>query len=87
MANFKRQLADYRLTTAKIIYHLPDFEDILQEFIWQDYDLAPKYPMLKDFIDFWHQEIEGKLHSVYVAKQPLITPGDYRFAEWESTLQ
>lgn len=87
MANLHKQLKDYRLTTAKILYHLPDFEDFLQEYIWQDYDIAPKFPALHQFLDFWTREIDGKLHSVYVAKKKLITPGDYRFAEWEGTLQ
>lgn len=87
MADLNKQLRDYRLTTAKIIYHLPDYQDILQEFIWQDYDIAPKFPQLHQFLDFWVEKIEGKLHSVYVAKQKLITTSDYRNADWEGTLQ
>jgi uncharacterized protein Usg len=87
MADIKKQLSDYRLTTAKIIYHLPDFEQLLQEFIWQDYDIAPQYPILSKFLDFWTREIDGKLHSVYVAKKEIITSGDYRFADWQNTLQ
>lgn len=87
MADLQKQIKDYRLTTAKIIYHLPDYRDLLQEYIWQDYDLAPQFPVLTKFLDFWTREIDGKLHSVYVAKQTLITPGDYRFAEWQGTLQ
>ncbi len=86
MADFKKQLRDYRLTTAKIVYHLPDFQEILQEYIWQDYDLAPRYPILKDFLDFWTREIDGKLHSVYVAKKQVITNSDYRAADWQHTL-
>lgn len=78
---------NYRLTTAKILYHLPDYEKLLQEYIWQDYDIAPQYPTLSKFLDFWNREIEGKLHSVYVAEKELITPGDYRFAIWQKTLQ
>jgi uncharacterized protein Usg len=69
MADLERQISDYRLTTAQIIYHLPDHIHVLQEFIWQDYDLAPQFPQLKKFLDFWTREIEGKLHSVYVAKR------------------
>lgn len=78
---------NYRLTTAKILYHLPDYQKLLQEFIWQDYDIAPLYPALSKFLDFWHREIDGKLHSVYVADKQIITPGDYRFAAWQKTLQ
>ena len=87
MADFERQLtSDYRLTTAQIFYHLPDHPKLLQEFIWQDYDLAPRYPELKNFLGFWVREIEGKLHSVYVASQGVITPGDMRFADLEKTI-
>ena len=87
MADLTVQLADYRLTTAKILYHMPDFEEFLQEFVWQDYDIAPQYPTLHKFLDFWTRELDGKLHSVYVAKKEIITPGDCRFADYEGTLQ
>lgn len=87
MAEFTKQLFDYRLTTAKIIYHMPDHRHLLQEFIWQNYDIAPAFPELSKFLNFWSKEIEGKLHSVYVLRKDIITPGDYRFAAWEGTLQ
>lgn len=88
MADLNIQITkNYRLTTAKILYHMPDFEELLQEFVWQDYDIAPKFPALTKFLDFWERKIDGKLHSVYVANKELITPGDARFADWEGTLQ
>lgn len=87
MADFKKQFNNYHLTTAQIFYHMPDHKNLLQEYVWQDYDLAPKFPVLHDFLGFWVREIEGKLHSVYVAKQALITPSDPRFADFEITLQ
>ena len=39
-------LQGYGLTTAKFLYHLPDHPHLLQTFIWQHYDLAPKFPVL-----------------------------------------
>lgn len=87
MADLTKQLGDYRLTTAQIFYHLPDYEQILQEFIWQEYDLAPVFPELKKFLNFWEKKIEGRLHSVYVAKREIITTSDYRNADWMSTVQ
>lgn len=88
MANFNIQFTGrYRLTTAQIYYHLPDHPAFLQEFIWQDYDLAPKFPELTQFLGFWVREIEGKLHSVYVASQKLITPADPQFAAFHETIQ
>ncbi len=87
MADLTTQFNDYRLTTAKILYHMPDHQSILQEYIWQDYDLLPRLPVLCKFLDFWKKELDGKLHSVYVGNKKIITPGDYRFADWEGTMQ
>jgi len=72
------QLKDYRLTTAEILYRLPDHPEILQTYVWQDMDLAPDYPVLRKFLDFWHRELDGKLYSVRVAAAKSITPPRYR---------
>ncbi|MSO98675.1 MAG: Usg family protein, partial [Rhodospirillaceae bacterium] len=72
---------DYRLTTAQILYHLPDYPSLLQEFVWQHLDLAPRYPVLMKFLDFWQSSLDGKLHSVRVASSQIITPGDIRHAK------
>jgi uncharacterized protein Usg len=72
------QLKDYRLTTAEILYRLPDHPGILQSYIWQELDLAPRFPELHRFLDFWHRELDGKVHSVRVASASLIKPPSYR---------
>jgi len=76
--NLALQMRDYRLTTAEILYHLPDHPAVLQSFIWQELDVAPKFPVLRKFLDFWSSNIDGKLHSVRVASSALITPGEWR---------
>lgn len=86
MTELELQLHDYRLTTAQILYHMPDYPDILQTYIWQEYDLAPKYPELNRFLGFWTRELDGKLHSVYVASRRLITPADIKWREGEYLL-
>jgi uncharacterized protein Usg len=73
-----RQMQDYRLTTAEILYRLPDHPSVLQSFIWQDLDIAPQYPVLHKFLDFWKREIDGDLHSVRVASAKLIQPAEVR---------
>jgi uncharacterized protein Usg len=78
MSELALQLAHYRLTTVHIFYHLPDHPRLLQEFIWQEMDLAPKYPMLTKFLSFWQTHIEGRLHSVRVAQSRLIKPAEFR---------
>ncbi len=87
MANFEDMLTrDYRLTTAEILYHLPDHPGLLQSFIWQEYDISPRFPVLKNFLDFWTREIDGKLHSVYVASKKIITPAEFGFCDVELTI-
>lgn len=83
---FEKQLKDYRLTTAEITYHLPDHPDFLQTYLWQDYDIAPKFPVLYEFLDFWAHNLDGKLHSIIVASQKLITPAELGFRDIEMTL-
>jgi uncharacterized protein Usg len=77
-----RRLAGYRLTTAEILYHLPDHPRLLQSFIWQHLDLAPSYPELHRFLDFWTREIDAKLHSVRVASSRLIRPAEWRHVRY-----
>lgn len=72
------QLKGYRLATAEILYRLPDHPGLLQTYVWQDYDIAPRYPVLKRFLDFWTREIEGPLHSVRVAGKELISAAEMR---------
>jgi uncharacterized protein Usg len=73
------QLRDYRLTTAEILYRLPDHPAVLQSYIWQDMDRAPDYPSLTKFLEFWSRELEGKLHSVRVGTAgKLIAPPSWR---------
>jgi uncharacterized protein Usg len=76
-----RLVDDYRLTTAEIIYHLPDHPNLLQSYIWQDLDIAPRYPVLHKFLDFWTREIEGTLHSVRVASGKLGGRSPLRHAD------
>ena len=72
---------DHRLTTAEILYHLPDHPGLLQSYIWQDFDIAPRYPVLHGFLDFWSRELEGKLHSVRVARTRLLGRRQVRYTD------
>lgn len=79
-------LEGHGLTTARIFYHMPDFEEILQTYVWQEYDLAPDFPRLMGFLDFWERELDGRLHSVQYAHQKLIRPGEWRNLDGEFSL-
>jgi uncharacterized protein Usg len=86
MTNFQHQLRGYRLTTAEILYRLPDHPVMLQSFIWQDLDLAPQFPILKKFLRFWQTSLDGKLHSVRVASRGLISSAELDVVGLEFTL-
>ena len=76
--DLEKMFHHYRLTTAEILYHLPDHPHILQAYLWQELDLAPKFPVLSKFLTFWERELQGKLHSVTVAHVGLIAPAELR---------
>lgn len=76
--DFQRQLAGYGLTTAEILYRMPDHPGLLQSYIWQEYDLAPEFPVLIKFLNWWKARLEGPLHSVKVCHSGLIKPAELR---------
>jgi uncharacterized protein Usg len=76
--DFLLQLEGYGLTTAEIHYRMPDHPRLLQLYLWQEYDLAPSFPALRDFLDFWHRELEGALHSVRIAHNHLVRPSEWK---------
>ncbi len=84
-SDLERQLKGWSLTTAEIMYHMPDHRNLLQSFVWQDYDLAPRFPRLIKFLDFWSHNLDGPLSSVRVASQSIIGAAELKLvdAEWQ----
>ena len=76
-----KQLKGYSLTTAQILYHMPDHPSLLQTYIWQEFDLHPRFPKLVKFLDFWRAELEGPLCRVEVAHRKLIGPMEMRLVD------
>jgi uncharacterized protein Usg len=76
--DFRAQLAGYSLTTAEILYRLPDHPSLLQSFIWQEYDIHPTFPRLNDFLQFWSRNLDGKLYRVTVAHRKLLGPTELK---------
>ena len=85
-ADFKKSMAGYGLTTAQILYRRPDHQWLLQTYVWQNYDLFPKFPELQKFLAFWTERLEGPLHSVMVAHSKLIKPAELRPVNGEFVL-
>ena len=84
--DFQRQLNSYGLTTAQILYRRPDHPWLLQTYVWQNYDLFPKFPELMRFLAFWMEKLDGPLHSVQVAHSKLIKPAELKAINGEFQL-
>lgn len=83
---FLEQVRGFSLTTAEILYRMPDHPSLLQSYIWQEYDLSPRFPKLKSFLDYWVQNLDGKLHRIYVAHAHLIKPAEVKMVDGEFRL-
>lgn len=79
-------LAGQGLTTANIFYSMPDFASVVQSYTWQEYDTAPDFPKLYKFLEFWENELDGKLCSVQYTHKRLISPGEWRNVSGELIL-
>ena len=80
---FRKQLQGYGLTTAEILYRMPDHPALLQSYIWQEYDLFPQFPTLRKFLDFWSRSLDGPLFKVRVAHSRLIKPAELKALDGE----
>ena len=54
------QLNGNRLTTAEILYRMPDHPAILQSFVWQCLDQCPNFPRINRFLDHWISHIDAE---------------------------
>ncbi len=77
-SDLRRQLRGDRLATAEILYRLPDHPSLLQSYLWQDLDRLPEFPVLRRFLAFWRERLDGRLYRVRVAAVPHITEGKWR---------
>ena len=85
--DFFRQLRGERLTTAEVLYYIPDHPALLQRFLWQTLDVAPDFPRIHLFLGHWKREIEAVIHSVTVSAQGLAAPARLNIAREVGTLQ
>ena len=76
-------LKGYGVTTAEMFYRMPDYTNVLNSFVWQEYDRAPDHERLFDFIEFWQREIEGPLHSVRFIHRTPLASGEWRHVTGE----
>ena len=74
-------IRDLRITTIKVYYWMPDYENILQLFMWQFQDLPPRFPKAHNFLNHWHKNIDAIIKEIYLDcagryKQVQFNPAD-----------
>lgn len=84
--DFQSQLKGFGLTTAEILYRLPDHQSLIQSYVWQAYDEHPIFPRLNKFLKYWSQNLDGPLFRVTVAHSRLLSPRELRFVDGELKL-
>lgn len=80
-SEFEQQLKGGRLTTAQVLYYMPDHPRLIQAFTWQTLDHAPEFPRVRRFLDHWRREIDAVIHSVTVSAQGLVSPARLEFTQ------
>jgi uncharacterized protein Usg len=76
--DFAVQLTGRRLTTAEVLYYMPAHPALLQSFLWQTQDVAPDFPRIHQFLEYWRREIDAVIHSVTIGGVEMIGPAKIR---------
>jgi uncharacterized protein Usg len=59
--------SDRSLVTLRIIYHLPDFSNLINFFIWETFDEVPALPRVHRFLGYWQRNIDAVIKEVAVS--------------------
>ena len=54
------------IVTLNVLYWMPDYNNVLQEFIWQTSDIKPEYPRVHRFLNYWHNNIDAVISEVNI---------------------
>jgi len=60
-------LKNFQLVTLDIYYYMPDYRNLLQEFIWQFEDIIPDLQRTHKFLNHWHQNIDAIVQEVQIS--------------------
>ena len=69
---------------VNVLYWMPDYNNILQQFIWQTEDVVPEYPRVHKFLNYWQENIEAVISEVQIAN---CQTRSYRSVDWLFHLQ
>ena len=56
------------LVTLNVYYWMPDYENLIQQFMWQTMDVKPKYPRVQKFLNYWHNNIDAIVSEIQICE-------------------
>ena len=59
-------LRKWTVASVQVEYYIPDYMNLVNEFIWQTEDQLPEYPRITRFLDYWDKNIDGPIKEVYI---------------------
>lgn len=70
------------LVTVNVTYFLPDYRNVLQEFLWQTPDVVPDLKRVHRFLSFWKDHIDAVIHTIEVAVPDSAGRPMWRNVDW-----
>jgi len=62
-----------------VVYYMPDYPSLMNEFMWQTEDMVPQLRRIHKFLNHWKDNIEAPIHEI------LLSVGDnYMAAQYRS---
>ena len=59
-------LRKWTVASVQVVYYIPDYMNLVNEFIWQTEDQLPEYPRITRFLDYWDKNIDGPIKEDYI---------------------
>ena len=76
-----------KLVTLNVYYFMPDYKNILQNFIWCTEDFVPEIPRIHKFLNYWKENIPAVIQEVKIAYENSSNYSNHiRFANYEYKL-
>lgn len=56
-----------RIVTVNILYYIPNYQNLIQEFIWQTEDMIPELYRVHKFLNFWKDNIDAIIKEILIS--------------------
>ena len=74
-------LKKWTVASVQVVYYIPDYMSLVNEFVWQTEDQLPEYPRITRFLNYWDKNIDGPIKEVYIYdhEEAKVRHGDRKY--------